>query len=198
MPTIRLACEHDAEAVARIYRPFCESTAVSFEYEAPSTTEMARRIAAITERFPWVVLEDAGRVLGYAYASPHRERAAYAWAVDVAVYLDTRCRRRGAGTALYTTLLELLRRQGCFKAYAGITLPNPPSAGLHEALGFRPVGVYAGVGYKLGAWHDVAWYQLALQPERPDPALPVAVADLPASAWTDAVSAGLRHYRSRP
>ena len=194
--TIRLASHSDAAAIAGIYGPFCESTAVSFEYVPPSTDETANRIRTITSQYPWLVLEDAGIVAGYAYASRHRERAAYGWAVDVAVYVSPNRHRCGVGRALYTTLFQLLRLQGYFKAYAGVTLPNGSSTGLHEALGFKLVGVYENVGYKHGVWHDVAWYQIALQPERlnPDPPMPVsAVAGTP--GWAEAVSAGLGHYR---
>jgi len=194
--SIRLAEERDAAAVAEIYAPFCESTVVSFEYSAPSAEEIARRIQTITRHHPWLLLDDTGVIAGYAYASRHRERAAYGWSVDVAVYVGPAHRRRGVGRALYTALLALLRLQGYFKAYAGVTLPNPASTGFHQAMGFRPVGVYERVGYKHGAWHDVAWYQLALQPERSDPDPPVPLTALAESpAWADAVSQGLDHYR---
>ena len=196
-PTIRLAVKDDAAAVAGIYGPFCESTAVSFEYAPPSTEEIANRIRTITAQFPWLVLDDDGVVAGYAYASRHRERAAYSWSVDTAVYVSPSRHRSGVGRALYTTLFQLLRMQGYFKAYAGITLPNSASTGLHEALGFKCVGIYQGVGYKHGAWHDVAWYQIALQSERlnPDPPVPLsALAESP--GWTEAVSQGLKHYRA--
>jgi L-amino acid N-acyltransferase YncA len=197
--TIRLAVKDDAAAVAGIYGPFCESTVVSFEYASPSTEEITNRILTITAQFPWLVLDDNEVVAGYAYATRHRERAAYGWSVDTAVYVSPIHRRCGVGRALYTTLFQLLRLQGYFKAYAGITLPNSASTSLHEAIGFKLVGVYQGVGYKHGAWHDVAWYQIALQPERlnPDPLVPVsALAE--SSAWAEAVSQGLKHYRPCP
>lgn len=192
---IRLASGGDAEAIAAIYRPFCESTAVSFEYAAPSVEEIQRRIGTITAQFPWLVLDDDG-IAGYAYASQHRERAAYGWSVDTTVYVAAGRHRRGVGRALYSVLFQLLRLQGYYKAYAGITIPNAASTGLHEAVGFRLLGVYEGVGFKHGAWHDVAWYQLALQPERvnPDPPVPVS-AIVGTSRWDDAVAQGLAYYR---
>ena len=194
--TIRLASSDDAAAVAGIYAPFCESTAVSFEYAPPSAEEIANRIRTITAQFPWLVLADNGVVAGYAYASRHHERAAYGWSVDVAVYVSSIRHRCGVGRALYTTLFQLLRLQGYFKAYAGITLPNSASTGLHEVIGFTLVGVYQGVGYKHGVWYDVAHYQMALQSERLSPAPPVSVSTLAESpAWAEAVSEGLRHYR---
>jgi len=175
---IRMATRGDAAAIAAIYAPFCEARATSFELVAPTEEEMAGRIAAITKQWPWLVLEQDGRVAGYAYASRYRDRAAYQWAVDSAVYVGDGYRGRGIGRALYETLFELLRVQGYFKACAGITLPNPASVRLHEAVGFTKVGVYRGIGYKLGAWHDVAWYELALQPERENPAPPKPISDV--------------------
>jgi len=173
-----MAAERDAEAITAIYAPFCESTAVSFETEAPTPATMAERIRTITAQYPWLVFDDGGVIGGYAYASRHRERAAYQWAVDVAVYVAASHRRRGVGRTLYSALFDLLVRQGYYKAYGGIALPNPGSVGLHVAMGFDPVGVYRRVGYKLGAWHDVAWYQKTLQPERAAPSAPIPITAL--------------------
>lgn len=170
--TIRLAATADAEAVAAIYAPFCESTAVSFEVVAPTAAEMAARIETTTKQYPWLVLERGGSIAGYAYATRHRDRAAYMWSVDTAVYVGADARRTGVGRALYHKLFELLIAQGYFKVYGGITLPNEGSVALHVASGFTRCAVYQGVGYKLGAWHDVAWFERTLQPERPDPPPP--------------------------
>jgi phosphinothricin acetyltransferase len=189
---IRLASPDDAAQVAAIYARFCTDTAVSFETVAPSPEEMAQRIRKITERLPWLVLDDDDRIAGYVYASPHRERAAYRWSADVAAYVAADYRRRGVGRALYAALFRILAAQGYFKAFAGVTLPNPASVGLHEAVGFERVGEYRGVGYKGGAWHDVRWYQLALQPESPDPEPPRPLAAvLDTEAWKEALAAGL-------
>jgi L-amino acid N-acyltransferase YncA len=194
--TIRMATEADAPAVAAIYAPFCESTPISFEETAPPPAEMARRIRTVTERLPWLVLDEDDTVAGYTYAGPHRERAAYRWSADVTVYIGPEHRRRGVGRSLYAALFVLLRHLGYFKAFAGITLPNPASVGLHEAVGFEPVGTYRGVGHKYGVWHDVRWYQRPLQPERPDPPPPRPVSTLFGTpAWEEAVAAGLGHYR---
>jgi L-amino acid N-acyltransferase YncA len=194
--TIRLAEERDAGAVATIYAPYCDSSPVSFELSGPSPEAMAQRIRQITSLWPWLVLEDAGDVAGYAYAGRHRERAAYGWAVDTAVYVAKAHHRRGVGRALYTTLFKLLRAQGYFKACAGITLPNPASVGLHESVGFKLVGVYRGIGFKMGAWHDVAWYEAEIQPERPNPPPPRALNAIVGSAlWSEAVESGLKHYQ---
>ncbi|HZF15012.1 MAG TPA: GNAT family N-acetyltransferase [Steroidobacteraceae bacterium] len=192
---IRLASQDDAGAIREIYAPFCDTSLISFEYAAPSTLEIASRVRNLATSFPWLILESQGVVAGYAYASRHHERAGYGWSVDVTVYISPSQHRRGAGRALYTTLFQLLRLQGFYKAYAGITLPNAASTGLHEAMGFQLVGVYKGVGYKFGGWHDVAHYQLALQPERaePTPALPLAML-IGSAGWADALAQGIRCY----
>jgi phosphinothricin acetyltransferase len=154
----------DGAACAAIYAPYVSASAVSFEEVAPTAQEFAGRIARTSARFPWLVLEDGDRVVGYAYASRHHDRAAYRWAVDVAVYVDAAGQGRGGGRRLYVALLELLRRQGLRIACAGIALPNDASVGLHRALGFEPVGTYRDIGWKAGAWRDVSWWQLQLAP----------------------------------
>lgn len=176
--TLRVARPEDAAGVLAIYGPCCESSAISFELVAPSVEQMAERIENISATYPWLICDLDGDVAGYVYACQHRERAAYRWAVDVAVYVAESCRRRGVGQALYQTLFSILRRQGFYKAFAGITLPNPASVGLHEAVGFRPIAVYRGVGYKLGQWLDVGWWHLDLQPEAENPREPIAFSDL--------------------
>ena len=161
--------ERDAAACAAIYEPFVRETAISFEEDPPSEAEMARRIRDTLVRYPWLVAELDGALAGYAYASAHRERAAYRWAVDVTVYVDPAHQRRGIGRALYETLFERLAAQGFRMACAGITLPNPASVALHERVGFEPVGVYRRIGWKFGHWPDVAWYQRSLMPAGGDP-----------------------------
>jgi phosphinothricin acetyltransferase len=165
-----MADRSDAREVLDIYGPIVAATAISFEEEVPTQREMERRISEALAFAPWLVCADGDRVAGYAYASRHRERAAYRWSVDVSVYVRDRCRRGGVGRALYTSLLALLRLQGFYAAHAGITLPNEASVRLHESLGFRPVGVYARVGFKRGAWHDVGWWQLPLRERSGEPA----------------------------
>jgi L-amino acid N-acyltransferase YncA len=189
---IRLAEERDAEAIQRIYAPVVLQTAVSFEFEPPGVDEMRSRIAATLARLPWLVCERQENVIGYAYASPHRARAAYGWSVDVTVYIHEEHRRHGVGRALYTSLLQALRLQGFYNAYAGVTLPNPGSVGLHEAMGFQPVGIYRDVGYKFGKWHDVGWWQLALRDRSTAPAAPASLDSVVAGAgWDTAMRAGL-------
>lgn len=152
----------DAEAIAAIYAPFVNDSIISFEDVAPTPAELAQRIDRLTKTHAWLVAEDAGEILGYAYACPHRERAAYRWTTEVTVYVDPRHQRRGAGRALYRALLETLADQGYRVALAVIALPNEASVGLHEACGFTLVGVYRQIGFKLGSWWDVGWWQLEL------------------------------------
>jgi phosphinothricin acetyltransferase len=161
---IRLATADDAEAVAGIYRPYVESTVISFEVVPPTPDEMRARMTGTLARFPWLVFEDADRVVGYAYASAHHTRAAYQWSVDTAVYIHQDFHRKGIGRQLYLALFPMLIAQRFVNAYAGVTLPNDKSVGLHESLGFRPVGIYRNVGFKMGQWHDVGWWHRPLGP----------------------------------
>ena len=195
--TMRVARPEDAEAILAIYTPIVRETAISFEVELPTQVEMRERIATTLRRLPWLVCDRQGEVLGYVYASPHRARAAYQWSVDVSVYIHTTARRTGMGRALYHALFQLLILQGFYQCFAGITLPNPASVGLHEALGFQPVGVYQTVGYKLGTWYDVGWWQRALQPHSGLPTPPTAFEVLrqTSNAWEAALHAGMRLLR---
>lgn len=175
---IRLATDDDAAAVAAIYAPSVERRATSFELVAPDAAQMAGRIRDVGERWPWLVAEQGGVLLGYCYASAYAERAAYQWSATVSAYVNDTAHRRGIGRRLYTTLFAILRAQGLCNAFAGITLPNEASVGLHAAIGFETVGVYRRVGFKFGAWHDVAWMGCRLQepageppPPRPLPVL---------------------------
>jgi L-amino acid N-acyltransferase YncA len=156
--------KRDAAACAAIYAPWVANSVVSFEREPPTAADVAERIERTSRTHAWLVLERDGAVAGYAYAYPHRARAAYQWAAEVSVYIDLGARRSGVGRELYTALFGLLRRQRIHVVYAGLTLPNPASEGLHRAMGFARVGVYERVGWKTGGWHDVAWYGLELLP----------------------------------
>ena len=165
---VRPASVADGEACAAIYAPYVVDTAITFEERPPSGEEMAARIAASLQQHAWLVLEEDGRVVGYAYGEAHRSRAAYRWSCDVSVYVARGRRRTGAGRALYEALLARLAARGFRMVLAGMTLPNDASAGLHRALGFEPVGTYRRIGWKLGAWHDVVWLQRSLG-DGPDP-----------------------------
>jgi L-amino acid N-acyltransferase YncA len=189
--SIRLAVPDDAKQILAIYAPFCLDTPVSFETRPPTLDEMRQRIDKTIPRFPWLIAEEDRVILGYAYASPHRERAAYCWSVDVSVYVRDGLRRRGIGRALYTSLFALLKVQGFYTAVAGTTLPNPGSIGLHQAMGFQPVGVYRNIGFKCGAWHDVAWWQLMLREPDSEPVPPLALDSIQDTHdWDESISAG--------
>lgn len=155
--------ERDAAACAAIYAPSVADGVASLEERAPTAEEMATRMAATTRAYPWLVADVAQAVAGYAYASRHHERAAYRWSANVTVYISPDHHRRGIGRALYTALFDLLVAQHVYEACAGITLPNAASVGLHESLGFVPVGVYRNIAYKFGAWRDVGWWRKTLQ-----------------------------------
>ena len=190
--TIRLATSGDAAAIADIYAPIVLSTPISFEVEPPDQQEFERRIAKVLTAHPWLVCEYHEDIAGYAYASRHHERAAYRWSVDTSVYVHSDFRRRGVGQALYASLFRILVGQGFYNAYAGITLPNPGSVGLHESVGFKPLCVYRNVGYKLGAWYDVGWWELALQPVTATPAAPKNLYDVQSdSSWHEMLASGL-------
>jgi L-amino acid N-acyltransferase YncA len=160
--TVRDATIQDAEACAGIYAPYVTGTAITFEVDPPSVAEMSERIAKAITSHAWLVLEDGGRVVGYAYGSRFKERAAYRWTCEVSVYLELGRRRTGGGRALYEVLLPRLAARGYRTAVAGMTLPNDASIGLHRVMGFEEAGTYRKVGWKQGAWHDVAWAQRPL------------------------------------
>jgi len=159
---IRSARPEDAPAIRRIYAPLVEETIISFEAEPPSEAEMAGRIEATMQGYPYLAAVSGAALLGYAYAGPHRARAAYRFSVDVTVYVAERAQRRGVGRRLYEDLLGDLKERGFHAAFAGIALPNPASIALHEAVGFSKLGVYREVGFKFDRWHDVGWWQRLL------------------------------------
>ncbi|MFL5576838.1 MAG: arsinothricin resistance N-acetyltransferase ArsN1 family B [Gemmatimonadaceae bacterium] len=195
---IRLATTADGPSLAAIYAPAVTERATSFELDAPDGAEMARRVAALVARTPWLVCERDGAVVGYAYASPHRDRPAYQWSVEVSAYVHAGAHRSGVGRALYESLFALLVLQGFRNAYAGVTLPNPASVGLHTSVGFTQVGVYRGVGYKAGAWHDVAWFERPLAERVTDPPPPRPLATLREEpALLAALDTGLPYLRGR-
>jgi L-amino acid N-acyltransferase YncA len=186
----RLATADDAPAIAAIYRPVVEATAISFETQAPDDDEMRRRILETLAMHPWLVLERDGRIAAFAYASRHRARPAYQWSVDTSVYVADGYRRLGLGRDLYDALFAILTAQGFVNAFAGIALPNPASVAFHERLGFEPVGIYRNVGYKLGAWRDVGWWQRPLTMATGVPSPPESVQSVTQRADWPAILAG--------
>lgn len=180
---IRLARASDAAALQAIYAPVVRDTAISFELDPPGVDELAARLASVTRAgLPWLVDEQAGLVRGYAYASPHHARPGYRWAVDVSVYVGAEHRGRRVGRALYEALLGLVEAQGHVAACAGIALPNEGSVRLHESLGFHLIGVFPAIGWKLGAWHDVGWWQCPLAPRGEPPSEPLRLEQVLATA----------------
>lgn len=169
------AASADGARCAEIYAPYVTDTVISFETVPPTPEDMAERIVESQKGFPWLVAEVDGHVVGYACGTRHHERAAYAWAVDVAIYLDLASRGQGIGTALYEELFARLKAQGYKTAIAGIALPNEASQAIHERFGFTSVGTYSKIGFKHGAWRDVEWLELVLAPQDESgepPALP--------------------------
>jgi phosphinothricin acetyltransferase len=190
MVEIRLAGPADAPACREIYAPFVRDTAITFETELPSEAAFADRLVETRGERPWLVCEDDGRILGYAYASRHRSRDAYRWAVESSVYVAEDARRRGVGRGLYESLFAVLEHQGYRTVYAGITVPNPPSTALHEALGFERVGTYEDVGYKHGEWHDVAWWGRSLRDDEGPPSTPTPVDSLDGDVLATVLATG--------
>ena len=164
---IRSVTARDVEAIHAIYAPIVRETIVSFETHAPSGAELQERIAKSHE---WLVYEREGRVLGYTYAAPFHERAGYRWSVEVSIYLGPEARGAGLGKELLSALLERLKERGFVNAFAGIALPNPASVRLFESFGFEAIARQRQVGFKLGGWHDVGWWQLQVNvPTTPPP-----------------------------
>jgi L-amino acid N-acyltransferase YncA len=170
--TVRDGTPEDAAACAAIYAPYVTGTAITFELVPPSPEEMRQRIAAALASHAWVVLEDGGRLVGYAYGGPFAKREAYRWSCEVSVYLELGRRRTGGGRALYEALFQRLSARGFRTIAAGMTLPNEASAGLHRALGFVQVGTFKNIGFKHDSWHDVAWLQRSLDGGEDPPAEP--------------------------
>jgi phosphinothricin acetyltransferase len=172
---VRTATPNDAAAFAGIYEPYVRSTPISFEEVPPNADEFACRMKTVLAYAPWLAAVADGQIVGYAYASRHAERAAYRWGIDVGVYVDQNSRGRGVGRRLYNELLPIVERQNYRRAYAGITLPNEASVGLHRAFGFELIGNYRRAGWKHGRWYDVAWFGRDVRSEddgNPDEPIP--------------------------
>lgn len=190
----RLATPDDDDACAAIYAPYVTGTSITFELTPPDAAGMRGRITRTMERTPWVVVEFDGVVRGYAYGARHRDRPAYDWTVETAVYVDPEHTGRGLGRAAMATLLDVLRLQGAHLAVAGITPPNPGSVRLHETLGFERVGLFEAIGWKQGRWHGVEWFALELAPRGGDP-MPMIL--LPRLVGSPALTDVLGRYAGR-
>ncbi|MEO8403353.1 MAG: N-acetyltransferase family protein [Chitinophagaceae bacterium] len=178
MTTIRLATADDASQILDIYAPYIATTSLTFETELPSVESFGQRIETYQQNWPWLVCEIDQIIAGYAYASRYRERTAYQWCVECSVYIHDNFLKKGIARALYTTLFEILKKQQFYTVYAVINLPNDPSVALHERMGFEYFATYKNVGYKLGKWKNVGWWQLILNEYKDDPAPPTMFAEL--------------------
>ena len=178
---LRFATPVDSQALLDIYSQYI-NTSITFEYSLPTLEEFARRISSTLELYPYLVLEDHGRPVGYAYAHQLRERVAYQWSAELSIYLDSDAAGRGTGRPLYTALMDLLRLQGVKTVYGVVTHPNPASEGLHRTLGFVLRGIHRNTGYKNGAWLDVAWYEKGIAPYDSDPRPVLPIRQVPSAA----------------
>jgi|TARA_B110000196_G_C20884477_1_gene538311 phosphinothricin acetyltransferase len=160
--TIRSAELKDASAILEIYRPYIENSVVSFEYNVPTVSEIERRISTVMEKYPWIVAEEDGQVIGYAYGTEFRTREAYQWKCEVSVYVTNQAKGKGVGKELYDNLLYTLKQMGMVSAIAGMTVPNAETEGFHEKYGFAKIAEYEKVGFKNGGWHNVAFAEIQL------------------------------------
>jgi len=189
---IRPVNKSDAEAIQRIYAPYVIHTPVSFETEVPSITEIERRILKTKDSLPWLVCEIEHKIAGYAYAVDHRSRSAYQWSKELSVYIDEDFRRRKIATALYTSVIHMLKAQGVVNALAGISLPNSESVSFHENFGFTQVGIYHNVGYKLNKFHDTGWYEYVISKDDGPPSKIIPINEIRNSeTWVKALHHGL-------
>ena len=171
----RFATEKDAEAILKIYAPYIEKTAITFEYEVPSLSEFSERIAKIREKYPWIVYEEDGEILGYAYGGPEYTRAAYQWTVETSVYISENARGKAIGIALYEKILDILKKQNFCVCYVLINDDNEASVKLHEKLGFKQNGYRKNCGYKFEKWHSVVFFEKQLNEFSvpPKPVIPI-------------------------
>ena len=177
---IRTASPSDAPALLSIYAPYVENTAITFEYTVPTPEDFRERIARTLDRYPYLVAQLNGTVMGYAYASAFHPRAAYDWSADVSIYVSEDARGSGIGTRLYAALEDILKQQNIVNVNACIAFPNPGSISFHEKLGYQTVGHFTKCGYKLGRWWDMIWMEKMLgdHPDIPGRLIPYPDLDL--------------------
>ena len=176
--SIRPATEADLPQILAIYAPYVENTAYSLEYTVPTLAEFTARFRHITQQFPWLVWEEEGRILGYAYGSLPFERVGYRWSSEASIYLRPDAHRKGIGRKLYAVLEELLRRQGYRNVYAIITAANEGSVAFHAATGYRHAAHFTRCAYKFGRWVDVVWMEKELQVVDSPSTFPCPVSDI--------------------
>ena len=174
---IRFATVYDTNALLEIYNQYIDTT-ITFEYTLPTSQEFAKRITDISKDYPYLVCEDKGKIIGYAYAHRHMEREAYQWNAELSIYLDKNCTSKGLGRKLYTILMDILKLQGIKTVYGCVTSPNEKSERLHEAMGFRTIGIYSNAGYKCGKWQNVKWFEKEIAPYELEPKSIISVREL--------------------
>lgn len=175
---IRLVTPADAEAALKVYAPYVLHTANTFEYEIPSVDDFRTKIEKITAQYPWLVCECDGEIVGYAYGSTHRERAAYQWSPESTVYISENHHRKGIARVLYNTLFALLKEQGYINVFASVLVTNVNSVEFHKAYGFEEIGLFKNIGYKLDEWHTNLWLQYTIQEHFINPTYPVKIGEL--------------------
>jgi phosphinothricin acetyltransferase len=196
MPHIRVATAADAAAILQIYAPYITDTSYTFEIDVPTEQSFAERINNYLQTYPWLVCEMDGMLAGYAYGSKHRERTAYQWSVECSVYIHDDFQRAGVGRALYSALIEILKLQQFRNLYAVINLPNEGSVAFHEKMGFQYFATYRNVGYKLGKWKNVGWWQLQLNEYSFEPAPPVKFSEMDLKAVNEILQSAGRFLKS--
>jgi L-amino acid N-acyltransferase YncA len=178
MTVIRVATAADASSILDIYAPYIENTSYTFETETPTIDSFRERVITYLQSWPWLVCEIDGIIAGYAYGAKHRERIAYQWSVECSVYIHNDFQRAGIASALYTALIDILKLQGFRNLYAVINLPNDKSVAFHEKLRFEYFATYKNVGYKLGKWKNVGWWQLQLNEYTNEPSPPIKFSEI--------------------
>lgn len=173
--SIRQATVQDVPRILEIYAPYVENTAISFEYTVPSLEAFTQRFLGITAEFPWLVWEENGEIMGYAYGSLPFERAAYQWNAEASIYLCPEAKGKGIGRKLYAALEDLLQKQGYKKVYAIITTANEASVAFHKAVGYRHTASFPDCGYKFGNWYGTIWMEKDLNHWDAPPQEPVSI-----------------------
>lgn len=179
--TIRPLQAQDMSGLLAVYAPYVLHTAITFDYEVPSLEEFTHKLDTITAQYPCLVCVQGEEVVGYAYASTYRVKAAYQWSPESTIYLAEGVHRKGIARILYQALFDILHLQGFINVYAGVTIPNAKSEGLHRTLGFEEIGIFEKIGYKHDKWHDLKWFQLILSEHAHNPQPPADIQTTQAS-----------------
>lgn len=175
---IRFATPGDGPALRRVYAQYID-TPVTFECTLPTEAEFTGRIAGLSGEYPYLLCEENGQPVGYAYAHRIRDREAYQWGAELSVFLDAGHTSRGLGKKLYRTILAILQQQGVRTAYGCVSLPNAGSEALHKSFGFQLCGTFRCAGYKNGKWRDIVWFEKTIAQYTPEPAPFIPIRELP-------------------